>query len=270
MFIISNIVQIATLKLLSYYNQKSQSPVLSPTTVMNLLKGLKYCVFGNCVSKSQDNREETPPHTHKDPKWQAILPDLLAVKKSDLAQLEAKKKKLLQEVDVNGKKDAAKSDGNWLTKLSKKQKELTKRKYGKGEGETKVDTKRSKKSLLLKKGAYVYTRDRRIVLKSSIPHIGGQRCYRMGCRETIMKESMYYDRVRVVKFDNGRSFSCSEGLLHFISSSSTTHRLIKDANGKLTVEKISREFEDREAILDVILQTKSIVHLDTPTLLMTT
>ena len=178
----------------SYYNQKSQSPVLSLIAVMNSLKGLKYRVFGNFVSKSQDDGEETPPHAHKDPKWQAILPDLLTVKKSDLAQLKARKKKALEEVDVNGKeKDAAKSDGNWLTKLSKKQKDLAKRKYDEGEGETKVDTKRSKRSLLLKKGAYVYTRDRRIALKSSIPHIGGVRCYCMECRGTIMKESMYYD-----------------------------------------------------------------------------
>ena len=222
---------------------------------MNVLltKDLKYRVSHNFISQSQDDGEETPPHAHKDPKWQAILPDLLTVKKSDLAHLEARKKKASAgEKDGDGTKDSSKegaktSNDNWLTKLSRKQKDLAKRKYEEehGEGSNKSKTKKSKKSLLFKKGAYVYTRDRRIALKSEIPHIGGKRCYRMECRGTIVKESTYYDGVWVVKFDDGRTFSCSEGLLFYICKTSPTHRLVKNENGEMVVEKIDREFETK-------------------------
>ena len=60
----------------------------------------------------------------------------------------------------------------------------------------------------------------------------------------------------MVRFDDGRTCNCSEGLLNFISKTIPTHCLVKEKNGEMIVEKIDEEFEDREAILDVILQIK--------------
>ena len=80
-----------------------------------LLKGLKCCVSHNFVSQLQDNGEETPPHAHKDPKWQAIQ-----------SQGE---KVLLEEKDGDGTKDGSKegaetTSDDWLTNCPRNRKNL--------------------------------------------------------------------------------------------------------------------------------------------------
>ena len=208
----------------------------------HMFKGMKYRVNPRFFSQTQPDGEEIAPGANNP----SYLPDLLSVKKSDAAQQEARKKK----VDAQSNKDAdGGSKVDWLTKLSKEEK---KRKIEAG---IELKSKKPKKSKI-KPGAYVYTLDMRIAVKSKTPKQGGKRRYRHQCKGTVMKASAYYHKVWVVKFDDGRTLSCSEALLIFISKTSPTHRLVRDGNNELSLEKIDRDYEDKEAILDVILNSK--------------
>ena len=193
---------------------------------------MKYRVNPRFFSQTQENGEEIAPGANNP----SYLPDLLTVKKSDAAQLEARKQKEDKQGSSN-KEGGSKDD--WLTKLSKTEK---KRKIEAGIEDKSKKVKKSK----IKPGAYVYTRDMRIAVRSKSPKQGGQRRYRYQCKGTVMKASAYYHKVWVVKFDDGRTLSCSEGLLYFISKTSPTHRLVRDENNNLALEKIDKEYKDKD------------------------
>ena len=207
-----------------------------------MFKAMKYCVNPRFFSQTQENGEEIAPGANNP----SYLPDLLTVKKSDAAQLEARKQK--EDDQGNSTKEGSSND-DWLTKLSKAEK---KRKIEAGIEDKSKKAKKSK----IKPGVYVYTRDMHIAVKSKSPKQGGSRRFRYQCKGTVMKPSAYYHKVWVVKFDDGRTLSVSEALLYFISKTSPTHRLVRDENINLSLEKIDKSFEDKEAILDVILNSK--------------
>ena len=245
--------------------EKNAIYIIIVSTMFSLTGDLKYRVSSNFIAETHENGEEMTPEERKRPGRKSIIPDLLTVARSDRAQLEAKKKRADEE---KGKTDespnksdstspstkSSNSGGVWYSKLTTAQREEAKRKLQTTISSSKA--KRTKRSKVIKKGQYVYTKDQRIAKKSLLPRPGGKRCYRIEARGTVIKPSAYYDKVWLIKFDDGRSFLCSEGLLHIISQTSPTHRLTRDENNNMIVEKIDREAEDREAILDTILNSK--------------
>ena len=202
------------------------------------------------ISQTQTDGTEIVPEKMKRVR---LFPTLEEIKQSDARQLAARRKKEAEEGGGSAKKakkSPSSDDALWLDRLGKKSAAKEKERKAKQPKPTIV----SKKGLC--QGAYVYTRDSRIAPKSLVPHPGGSRCYRLKYKGTIMKPSMYYENVWIVLFDDSRCFSCSEGLLHLISKTSPTHCLVRDEENQLVLEKIDRTYEDREIILDTILNSK--------------
>ena len=216
------------------------------------------------MSQTQDDGVEEPPPCVRDrPAY--LGPDPLTAKRM---QAEAKEKegidlsssseeesdsdddsKVVQVPDLKSKP----SSSNWLQRITKR--ELAKKQLK--ETIEKQEKARARKHKKFTVGAYVYTRDKRIAPKSKSPKPGGKRCYRLKCFGTVMKESVFYDDVWIVKFDDGRTFACSEALLIvYIPTTSPSHLLTKDANNELTTKKIDKSYEDRDLILATILNSK--------------
>ena len=192
-------------------------------------------------------------------RYPGAMPNILTIKKSDASQLKARQEKAKSDrASDTSKKDKEnkasgsgtkplKSSSNWLSRITKKHAAKQKE----------AGTSPSKNGArALGKGYYMYTRDRRIAPKSLVPHPGGTRCYCLKYQGTIVKPSKYYDKVWLVEFNDGKSYACSEGLLKFISHTSPTHKFVRNEEGEVVLQKIDQEYEDREAILDSILNSK--------------
>ena len=216
----------------------------------------------NFVSQTQDDGEEEIPSFVKNrPSY--LGPDIFTLKRM---QAEAEENKKAKEEDSSSSDDddqdmvfevpdpkTKPTSSDWLQRISKR--ELAKKQLKLAiEKQEKSRTTRHGK---FRVGGYVYTRDKRIAAKSASPKPGGKRCYRLKCYGTLVKESAFYEDVWLVKFDDGRTFACSEALLRVhISTTSPSHRLGRDASNNLTTEKLDRSFEDREVILESILNSK--------------
>ena len=211
---------------------------------------LKFKVSPNFVSQTQDDGEEVPPPCMSRDRPSYLGPDPLARKKMEI-EAESKSDESSTTSDSTNVHKPKSSSSNWLSRISRKEckkklKEVT----------DKFELARLKKRKKLGPGVYVYTRDSRIAPLEDKPRPGYTRCRRIKYEGTIIKASMYYDHVWLVVFNDGKQYMCSEGLLHFISKTSPTHRLCRNENNKLVYEKIDKNYEDRELILSTILSSK--------------
>ena len=144
--------------------------------------------------------------------------------------------------------------GEWLDPIPSKKK---KNQQALRETLTSMSTSRKKKCCIIKQGTYVSTTDDRISDLPDVPIIPGQRRKRPVCYGTVVKPSHFYDKVWLVKFDDGRSFMCASEVLKFVSKVSPTYKIEKGKDGLLGVAKLRESVrKEREVILSTILNSK--------------
>ena len=176
------------------------------------LKGFKYRVADHFISRTQEDGEEVTPEVLMKVRYPGAMPNILTIKKSDAAQLKARKDKAKTDGEsdsgTSGNKGKQPSGGTKHCKSSSKWLSLINKKHA-GKHKDNGPGSSKNKALMLGKGNYVYTRDKQIAPKSIVSHPSGTRCYHLKYRGTIVKPSKYYDKIWLVKFNDGKIYACT-------------------------------------------------------------
>ena len=116
---------------------------------------------------------------------------------------------------------------------------------------------RRKRHALIKQGVSIYACDHRIAKLPNAPAKKGQCCFCEKCFGTVVKPSIFYQDVWLLKFDDRRSYMCSTSVLKFVSKFSPNHKVVKGKDGATSVIEVKEGTkEECYHILKIILNSK--------------